>query len=229
MRTGANLSFLQSGPRRATIRAFTLLEVMIGMLVMMTLVFSLYQFVRTNLVVVQASTKLSLDRAAFSGLVNLVQAELNDLPGPNGGAQAGVLLGTASKTHDMNMDSMQWLCHAGQGLLTTSGDSEYFVTLAIQPHEDKKIPGYEIGLRRRLTESQEGDYKWYPLISSAAAMEIRYFDTRLGAGSWLERWSDQNFRPTLVRIRLWKTPDEAPFVAILSVPAGIEQNAGAGS
>ena len=193
--------------------AFTLLEVIIGVMVLAMLVFTLMRFVETNLLAMRALTRVSDQRAAIVGLVNFVQAELNEIPGRG----QGVLLGTASKTHDMAMDSMQWICHSGQGMLTTAADSEYFITLAIQPPDDKKAHGYEIGLRRRLTESQEGDYKWLPLIRPAAAMEIRYFDPRLG--SWLERWNDQNARPSLVRIRIWRDVDDIPYEAIMNVPA----------
>jgi prepilin-type N-terminal cleavage/methylation domain-containing protein len=203
-----------SAPRRAGRAAagFTLLEVMIGVAVLAMLTYTVYQFVQTNLIAVQYSTKASLDRQSMSGLLDFVQAEMTEIPAKG----QGVLLGTASKTGDLSMDQMQWTCKAGQGLLTTSAAGEYYVTLAIQA-VTKNSRELAIGLRRRTTSSLESDYNWLPLLHPAAAMEIRYYDPRLS--SWLERWNDQNSRPNLVRIRIWKTADAAPYEAILSVPA----------
>ena len=48
-------------------------------------------------------------------------------------------------------------------------------------------------------------------------MEIRYYDPRVNG--YVERWNDQNARPSLVRIRVWRKPDDAPYEAVLSVPA----------
>jgi hypothetical protein len=59
------------------------------------------------------------------------------------------------------------------------------------------------------------------LIENFAAMEIRYFDPRIN--SWLERWQDQNVRPSLVRIRLWRRADDEPYEAVLNIPAALTQ------
>jgi len=192
---------------------FTLLEVMIGVMVIAMLTFSLYRFVQTSIQAVQTSTDMARERQSVAGLINFVQGALNDLPSKG----QGLLLGSSGKSHDLAQDQMQWVCKPGAGLMTTSGDGEYFVTLAIQPVSDSHSTDWEIGLRRRTVDSPESDYKWLSLIRPAVAMEIRYYDPRLG--SWLERWNDQNTRPSLIRLRVWKTPEQPACEAVLTIPS----------
>jgi len=47
-------------------------------------------------------------------------------------------------------------------------------------------------------------------------MEIRYFDQRLNA--WLEKWTDQSARPSLVRMRIWRAGDDQPYEQIFNLP-----------
>ncbi len=199
--------------RRARRAGFTLLEVMVGVLVISMLTFSLYRFVQTSLLAVQTSTDHTVDNQAMVGLVNFVQGELNEIPAQG----QGTLLGTAGKSHDQAQDQMQWICKPGQGLLTTAGNGDYFVTLTIQPVADRHSSDWEIGIRRRTINSDESDFNWLPLLRPAAAIEMRYYDPRVSA--WLERWNDQSTRPTLVRLRVWRTNDREPYEAVLSVPA----------
>jgi prepilin-type N-terminal cleavage/methylation domain-containing protein len=209
---GGPRGFARRLVRRAR-RAFTLVEVMVGVLVLSLLVFTLYRFVQTTLLASIASMRLSQDREAVVGLINFVQAALNEVPAHG----QGVFKGSPSMEHDMPLDEMEWICQAGPGMLTTSGDSEYFVKLAIQRSTAKNANWYEIGLARRLTESQEKDATWLPLLSPVAAMEIRYYDPR--TSGYVERWNDLNTRPALVRIRVWRNANDAPYEAVLNVPA----------
>ena len=55
------------------------------------------------------------------------------------------------------------------------------------------------------------------LIPDVAALEIRYFDARLNA--WIERWNDQNTRPSLIRVRIWRKADDVPTETVLRLPA----------
>lgn len=193
--------------------AFTLVEVMVGILVLSLLVFTLYRFVQTTLLASIASTRISQDRQAVVGLIDFAQAALNEIPAHG----QGVFTGKPSMEHDASFDEMEWICQAGPGMLTTSADSEYFVTLAIRKSSAKNANWYEIGLARRLTESQEKDATWLPLLSPAAAMEIRYYDPRVSG--YVERWNDLNTRPALVRIRVWRNANDVPYEAVLNVPA----------
>ena len=64
-------------------------------------------------------------------------------------------------------------------------------------------------------------YNWITLIRPVAGFEVRYFDPRLNA--WLDRWTDLNARPLLVRVRLWKNAGDAPIEAVLPVPSALMQ------
>jgi prepilin-type N-terminal cleavage/methylation domain-containing protein len=193
-------------------RAFTLLEVMIAVAILALIAAAIFQFVRTNLVAIAASQQSVASEQELSGFISFIQTQLEDLPM----RQQGALLGSPNKIRGQPADEMQWLCRAGQGVLTSAGTNEYRVTLTLQP-STKSGNDLEIGLRRQPTNVDERNYNWLSLIKPAAGLEIRYFDDRLNA--WIERWTDINLRPRLVRIRMWRTADEQPIEAVLPVPS----------
>jgi hypothetical protein len=49
------------------------------------------------------------------------------------------------------------------------------------------------------------------------ALEIRYFHPQLNA--WVDRWNDQNRRPSVVRVSITRKLDEPPYEAVLRLPA----------
>jgi prepilin-type N-terminal cleavage/methylation domain-containing protein len=193
-------------------RAFTLLEVVIAVAIVSLLTISIYRFVVANLTAVQISTEMSNERQMMVGLVNLIDAQLSDLPVQG----QGLLLGQPHKFHDLESDEMQWLCRAGQGLLTTAALGEYRVTLELKPVE-KTSAELELGLRRRPVDGTEKDDTWISLMRPVVALEIRYFHPQLNA--WVERWNDQNRRPSLVRVSITRSLDEPPYEAVLTLPA----------
>src|SRR5205823_6458257 len=105
----------------------TLLEVMIAVAIIGLMMVSVYRFVRANLVAIYTSAEIVAERQETTGLINFLQAQLEDLPM----RQPGALLGKPAKFHDLAADEMTWLCRAGQGVLTTSAPDEYRVTLVI--------------------------------------------------------------------------------------------------
>ena len=111
---------------------------------------------------------------------------------------------------------MQWLCRPGQGTLTTAAIGEFKVTLMLRPQSETSRV-YDLGLRRRPVTGNDKEVNWVPLLRDVAAMEIRYFHPQLNA--YIERWNDQNTRPLLVKISIWKTKDSPPLTAVLTIPA----------
>lgn len=197
--------------------AFTLLEVVIAVAIVSLLTISIYRFVVANLTALQISTEMSTERQTMVGLVNLIDAQLSDLPVQG----QALLLGQPHKFHDLESDEMQWLCRAGQGLLTTAALGEYRVTLELKPVE-KTSAELELGLRRRPVEGTEKDDTWISLMRPVVALEIRYFHPQLNA--WVERWNDQNRRPSLVRISITRNLEEPPYEAVLTLPtANLQQ------
>jgi prepilin-type N-terminal cleavage/methylation domain-containing protein len=197
--------------------AFTLLEVVIAVAIVSLLTISIYRFVVANLTALRISTEMSTERQSMVGLVNLIDAQLSDLPVQG----QALLLGQPHKFHNLESDEMQWLCRAGQGMLTTAALGEYRVTLELKPVE-KTSAELELGLRRRPVEGTEKDDTWISLMRPVVALEIRYFHPQLNA--WVERWNDQNRRPSLVRISIARNLEEPPYEAVLTLPtANLQQ------
>ena len=211
--------------RNNVARGFTLLEVMIATLIISMLAFTLFRFVSANLRAMKFATELQDERASVDAVIRFLQTQLADLPRRENSA----LLGNPLKLHDLASDELIWRTHAGPGVLTTAAPGEYRVTMTVQPVESTSRE-LELGLRREpITQEARNDvdffargsgaskYNWVSLIRPMAEFEVRYFDPRLNA--WLDRWTDQNTRPTLVRVRLRKNADDPFTEAILPVPS----------
>ena len=206
-------------------RGFTLLEVMIATLIVSLLAMTLFRFVSTNLLAMKYTTELHDERESVQAVVRFLQTQLADLPRRENSA----LLGNPFKLHEFSNDEIIWRTHAGQGVLTTAAPGEFRVTMTVQPVESTSSE-LELGLRREpVTKEARADvdffargsgqnkYNWVSLVRPMVGFEVRYFDPRLNA--WLDRWTDQTTRPTLVRVRLWKNADDPPVEAILPVPS----------
>ena len=211
--------------RNNAARGFTLLEVMIATLIISMLAFTLFRFVSANLRAMKFATELQDERASVDAVIRFLQTQLADLPRRENSA----LLGNPLKLHDLASDELIWRTHAGPGVLTTAAPGEYRVTMTVQPVESTSSE-LELGLRREpITQEARNDvdfftrgsrtnkYNWVALIRPLAEFEVRYFDPRLNA--WLDRWTDQTQRPTLVRVRLRKNADDPFTEAILPVPS----------
>ncbi len=197
-------------------RGFTLLEIMIAVAVIALITVSVYSFVVSNLAAIRTTREATEERIALVTLVNIIETELHDLP-PK---MTNALAGTPHKFNNLPSDELEWTCKPGQGLMTKAAHGDWKTTLAIQPIK-KTSRELEIGLRRRLADAKPSDYQWMPLLQNVSALEIRYFDQRLNA--WLERWTDANSRPTLVRVRIWRNYEDAPYEAVLTVPSAALQ------
>ena len=198
---------------------------MIATLIIALLSFTLYRFVVANLNALRASTELSEERDSLQAVMRLLQSQLAEIPPRTQGA----LLGQAHKFKELPSDEMKWMCRAGEGLMTTAAAGEYRVTFTVQPVESQSAE-LELGLRREPVDADArsdadfftrgtgiNKYSWLSLIRPVAALEIRYYDPRVN--SWLDRWTDLVARPSLVRVRLWRTVDDDPVEQILSVPS----------
>ena len=177
---------------------------------------TIYRFIESNLRAIQITTQQSSEAAAMQGLLASLQAQFYDLPT----GRPGVLLGDAHRFGDKDADELQWICTAGNGMFTQFADGEYKITLALKPMP--KTNTSELGLRRQRSSSEINNQlgfqpaNWLRLIDNIDALEIRYFDQRLNA--WLEKWTDQQTRPALIRIRIWRAGAETPSETILSLP-----------
>ncbi|MDP9291442.1 MAG: prepilin-type N-terminal cleavage/methylation domain-containing protein [Verrucomicrobiota bacterium] len=192
-------------------RGFTLLEVVLAVAIMAMVALSIYPFIQLNLVAIKRSTEFSREDSAMHGLIAAIQTQLVALPA----GRQGALLGEAHQFNDVPSDEMQWICGPGNGLFTKNASGEYKTTLALHAPE-KKGEVSELGLRRVSLTNQDAATNWLPLMSPVTALEIRYFDPRLN--SWLQKWTDQQARPALVRLRIWRDTGADPFEAVLALP-----------
>jgi len=192
-------------------RAFTLIEVMLAVAITGLVAFGIFAFVKANLDAVAYSKELSLKDLTMRAMMKIIQDQLNNLPNE----QQGALTGEAHKFNNLPCDEMTWLCGAGLGLFTIHALVDYNVTLALKPGKDPNVS--VLGVRRIEADGKNKDENWLPLMKDVKAMEIRYFDLK-GINAWVENWTDQSRRPSLVRVRIWRTGDSEPYEAIFNLP-----------
>lgn len=172
---------------------------------------SIYRFLEVNIRAITYAREDLMDDREVEGLIAALDSQIKSLPVDRRNA----IRGQAFKFGGASADELTWVTSAGNGLFTEHAASEYDVTLALLPVKD--MEGYQLGIRRELSDRTNDAVNWLPLIDNVAALEIRYFDVRLN--DWLEKWTDPNVRPAVVRIRIWRSEDEQPYEAIIRIPS----------
>jgi prepilin-type N-terminal cleavage/methylation domain-containing protein len=201
--------FIAAGkPVRA--RGFTLLEIMLATAILGLMCVAIYRFVATNITVLRLSAEESADEAHYSGLLDLLTAQWQDLP-----KGSGAMNGEPFKFNDRPRDEIVWLCGAGPGLLTRYAGGEFTVRMRLRPmpNSDK----LQLGFLRRPRETADGSDEgetWVPLMDNVRGMRLRYFDTRLNA--WVERWTDTSTLPRLIELTL-ERPGRTNWQAIVAL------------
>ena len=197
--------------KRVRRRGFTLLEIALAMAILGMMSLVIYRFVSANLTIMRVSAADDMAEARYSGLINLVTAQLEELP--NG---VGALSGEPFKFGDRPRDEMTWICGYGPGLLTRYAPGEFLVSMRLRPVSEKG-DRMEIGFNRRPRETAEGSTEgetWVPLLDDVRSLQIRYFDPRLNA--WVERWTDPGMLPRLVRLVIGRG-DRVPVEAVIAL------------
>ena len=195
-------------PNKSPRAGFTLLEVMLAVLVMAVVVLAIYRFVEADLQAIKISTDDTTQKGAVEALVAVLEEEFCNLPP----ALPNALLGEAHQFNGKASDQVEWLTHAGNGLFTKDAEGQWKVTLILRPQENT----YTLGLLRQLPDNSSSDENWVPLLPNVDAIEIRYFDQRLNV--WLEKWSDSQSLPSLVKLRIWRTNLTLPYEAVIELP-----------
>jgi hypothetical protein len=215
-------------PSHSRRHAFTLLEVVLGTMILALLTLTLYRFLAAHLTAMHATSEWSDERDAMQAVVRMVRAELNSLPSQG----SDMLKGRALKFRGLSNDIITWRSISGPGLLSANAAGEFYVTLTVQPVSEKSSET-ELGLRRQPIDptrvqdvpldrgSGDQKYNWLPLIRPMAALEVRYFDPK--QNQWVDAWLDTARYPNLVRIRLWRYADATPTEAVFMVPAANTQ------
>lgn len=190
-------------------RAFTLLEIALAVAILGMMALVIYRFVASNLIIMRVSSEETAAEARCSGLIELVTAQLQDLP-----SGVGALSGEPFKFGDRPRDEITWICGSGPGLLTRYAPGEFLVSMRLRPVSEKS-DAMEIGFLRRPRDAAEGDTDgdtWVPLLEGVRSLQIRYFDQRLN--TWVERWTDPGMLPKLVKLVIGR-PDRGSVEAII--------------
>jgi len=186
---------------------------MVGVGVLGLLLMTMYRLVGTQLMALQISRDSQLEAVAMDGLVRYVKGVLGSLPL----RQNDVLRGIPHVYGMSPADELQWVARPGMSVLTSAApEDDYAMTLTLQPKSSTSRL-QDLGVRRRLVSEPDRNYEWIPLLADIAALEFRYWQPSMGA--WIEKWDDQNSRPVLVRMKVWRRPTDEPFEVVLPVPS----------
>jgi hypothetical protein len=183
---------------------------MLAVMVMALIVGSIYRFVSVSLRTIKISTDDTVQKQAVSALLAVLEEEFCNLPP----GQQNTLLGEAHKFNEKASDQVEWLTQAGNGLFTSNASGLWKATLILRPQPNSNT--YILGLLRQLPDNSSKDEHWLPLLPNVDAVEIRYFDPRLNV--WLDKWSDSQSLPTLVRLRIWRTDQPVPYESVIALP-----------
>ena len=220
--------------------AFTLIEVMLAVAILIVLTVTVYQFTAITLRATDLSMQNSEQTMQFGGFRRLLETQLSALPA----GQHGALIGMNIKGKGAGRrDALQLVCPAGNALLTPDARGFYQVTLDLR--EAPRGSGhFALGLERQpWTDDDEDDEDddastplqkpgangqrpvksplpsdWLPLMDNVQSLEIAYFDARLNG--WVDKWVDTSVLPNLVRVRLTTAGSEAPYEIVERVPGG---------
>ena len=183
---------------------------MLAVMVMALMALAIYRFVETSLQSIRISTEDTTQKGAVQALVAVLQEEFSNLAA----SEQSALMGEAHKFNGKASDQVQWLTQAGNGLFTQGAVGQWKATLILRPDEGKNT--YTLGLLRQLPDNSNKEQHWLPLLPEVDAIEVRYFDPRLNA--WLDKWSDTQTRPALVRVRIWRREQSVPYEAVIALP-----------
>ncbi len=192
--------------------AFTLLEIVLAVAILAMMSLAIYRFVATNLTVLRISSQETEADARYTGLLNLLTAQWQNLPTGN-----AALTGEPFKLSDRSRDEITWFCGAGPGLLTRYAAGDYRVNLRLRP-----VPGkderMELGILRRpkgdAGNSTENE-SWVTLLPDVQTLRIRYFDPRVN--SWVDKWSDPATLPRLIKLVIGRSDRTLPWEAIVAL------------
>ncbi len=208
-RNRARLNFMFTARARVTRgAAFTLLEIVLAVAILGMMSIAIYRFVASNLTVLRVSSEENIAEARYSGLINLVTAQLQDLPSG--------LSGEPFKFNDQPQDVITWICGTGPGLLTRYAPGEFRVSMRLR-RVSEKTDRMEIGFMRKPRETAEGSAEgetWVPLLDDVRSLQIRYFDPMLNV--WVEKWTDASRLPPLVRLVIGRA-DRLPLEAVIAL------------
>jgi prepilin-type N-terminal cleavage/methylation domain-containing protein len=202
---------IASKRRARTGAGFTLLEIILATAILGLMAVAIFRFVQANIIALRVSAIENMEEARYSGLLELLTAQWQDLP-----TGVGALAGDSYKFNDRPRDEIMWACGAGPGLMTRYAAGEYTVRMRLRPMKEGS-DRLQLGCYRKPRGEAEGENEketWVPLIDDVAGLRIRYFDTRLNA--CVERWTDTASLPRLIELII-ERPSRPQWRAIVAL------------
>lgn len=191
--------------RFSHMRAFTLLEIMLAVIILGMMSLAIYRFVQANVMALRVSSETDAVAARYDGLREFLTQQLQSLP-----PGSGSLAGEALKIEGHDRDELTWFCSAGPGVLTRYANGDFRVSLRLRRH-DPKSQQLDLGLLRKPKDdtavSNEHE-TWVRLIDNVASLQIRFFDSRLN--TWVQRWTDTVTLPRLVKVVIGRNDAKVP-------------------
>jgi prepilin-type N-terminal cleavage/methylation domain-containing protein len=203
--------FIAAIRQRKESRGFTLLEITLAVAILAMVAMAIYRFVATNLAAVRISAQENAIDAHYTGFINLVASQMQEL------STAGGVMGDPYKFNDQSQDEVRWICSSGPGLLTRYAPGEYLVSLRLQRAEGK-ANRMDIGFLRKPRDTPEGSTEgesWVPVLEDVRSLEVRYYDPRLPA--WVDKWTDTNVMPRLVKLLIGRPDRQQPMETIIAL------------
>jgi prepilin-type N-terminal cleavage/methylation domain-containing protein len=192
------------------VRAFTLLEIMLAVMILALMSLAIYRFVQSNIIALHVSSDANAADARYDALRDLLKVQLQSLP-PGTGALAGEPL----KLSERSRDEIKWTCSAGPGVLPRYAAGDFTVSLRLQP-EIKKSDRLDLGFLRKPKDDRSFTNEhesWVPLVENVRGLRIRYFDPRINV--WLDKWTDTMTLPRLVKVVVERNDAAVPWEAII--------------
>jgi len=192
------------------IGGFTLLEIMLAVGILGLMSLAIFRFVQANMTALRLSSETAARDTQYDGLRDLLTADWQSLS-----PTRSRMYGEPFKLNDRERDWIRWSCSAGPGLLTRYAPGDFTVTLAVRP-ESEKSSRLDLGfLRKPKNDSSVGETHetWVPLIKNVSSLQISYFSPNLN--SWIDRWSNSNQLPWLVKLTVGRTDSPVPWEVII--------------
>jgi prepilin-type N-terminal cleavage/methylation domain-containing protein len=192
-------------------RGFTLLEIILAAAIMGLMSLAIFRFVQANITVLRISATESMEDARYTGLLELLTSQWQDLP-----TGVGALAGDTYKFNDRPRDEIVWACSAGPGLLTRYAGGEFTVRMRLRPMKEGS-DRLQLGIYRKPRDAAEGDTEketWVPMIDDVTGLRIRYFTPMLNA--WTPQWTDTTHLPHLIELTIQR-PNRPDWHAVVTL------------
>lgn len=195
MKPLSSIQRVRPTPRVNFVRAFTLIEVMMALAILVLLAGGLFGTVRATLEAASNISRIQHSREQIFGFFQLCQQSLRALP-----ASAIVVWGNREEK-GISLPELI-LRNAPQALAW--GDLTSFQGEIVLQSRLEQNGSVSLGLEQRAIDPATGQTlpnpAWLPLLQQLEKVSWKFYDAR--NGQWQEFWNDPNQHPALIKLSL---------------------------